>query len=214
MKCSECGYNNRTGTRYCRSCGTLLPKPPAAASKRPPKKETKNKNNTIVSARHGVVRLRKDVEDFKRAGFGIRFLAMVIDLFFVGMLDGALLFGGGMLIGKTTGIIDMILTSRGLEFLQVIAPLLKAAIVTMVCIPPLYFVIMIAVFGQTIGKMITGIRVVGSNGGRISYARACVRLIGYVPSALLLFAGFLWIIWDPERQGWHDMLADTFLISL
>ena len=214
MKCPECGYNNRSGTRYCRSCNAPLPKSPAVPSKRPPKKSAEHKNNTIVSARHGVVRLRKDVEDFKRAGFGIRFLAMVIDLLFVGMLDGALLFGGGVLIGKTTGIIDMILTSRGLEFLHVIAPLFKAAIVTMVCIPPLYFVIMTAVFGQTIGKMITGIRVVGSNGGRVSFVRAFVRLVAYIPSAVLLFAGFLWVIWDPERQGWHDMLADTVVIRL
>jgi uncharacterized RDD family membrane protein YckC len=214
MKCPECGYNNRSGSRSCRSCNTPLPRPPAAASKRPPQKRPVHQNDTIVSARHGVVRLRKDVADFRRAGFGIRCLAMAIDILFVVMLDGALLFGGGVLIGKTTGIVDMILTSRGLEFLHLVTPLLKAALATTVCVPPLYFIIMTAVFGQTIGKMITGIRVVRSNGGRVSLPRAFVRLVGYVVSGVLLFAGFLWILWDPECQGWHDMLADTIVIRL
>lgn len=215
MKCAECGYNNHSGTRHCRSCGRLLPKSPVApAPKRAPQKKQAVGTGGIVSARHGVVRLRKDIGDFGRAGFGIRCLAMAVDLLFVAMLDGALLFGGVVLIGKTTGIVDMVLASRGLEFLAVVAPLLKAALATMICIPPIYFIAMTVLFGQTIGKMITGIRVVRSSGGRVTFAPAVVRFFAYVPSGALLFAGFLWIIWDPERQGWHDMLADTVVIRL
>jgi uncharacterized RDD family membrane protein YckC len=214
MKCPECGYNNRSGARSCRSCDALLARPSGVTSRRQPQQSPTRQNNTIVSARHGVVRLRKDIADFKRAGFGIRGLAMAVDLLFVVMLDGALLFGGGVLIGKTTGIVDLVLTSRSLEFLQVITPLLKAALVTTVCVPPLYFIVMVAVFGQTIGKMIAGIRVVRGNGERVSFARAFVRFVGYVPSGMLLFAGFLWVLWDPERQAWHDMLADTVVIRL
>jgi uncharacterized RDD family membrane protein YckC len=214
MKCPECGYNNRSGAHTCRSCDALLPRPQAVTLRRQPPRRQVRRDNTIVSAQHGVVRLRKDIADYRRAGFVIRGVAMVFDLLFVVMLDGALLFGGSVLIGKTTGIIDMILTSRGFEFLSIIAPLLKAALATTVCIPPLYFIVMTALFGQTIGKMIAGIRVVRSNGGRVSYARSFIRLVGYVVSGVLLFAGFLWIIWDPERQGWHDMLADTVVIRL
>jgi uncharacterized RDD family membrane protein YckC len=214
MKCPECGYNNRSGARLCLSCDTLLPGPSVAAKKRPTQIKSARPNNTIVSARQGVIRLRKDIADFRRAGFFIRCLAMTIDLFFVLMLDGALLFGGGVLIGKTTGIVDMVLTSRGFEFLQVIAPLLKAALTSSVCVPPLYFIVMIAVFGQTIGKMITGIRVVRSDGRPVSFLRAFIRFLAYIPSGMLLFTGFLWILWDPERQGWHDMLADTVVIRL
>jgi uncharacterized RDD family membrane protein YckC len=108
----------------------------------------------------------------------------------------------------------MILTSRGLEFLHIIAPLLKAALVTAVCVPPIYFVAMTAVFGQTIGKMITGIRVVRTSGRPVSFSSAIIRFLAYIPSGVLLFAGFFWILWDPERQGWHDMLADTVVIRL
>lgn len=214
MKCHECGYNNRSGARFCLSCDTLLPGPSVAAVKRPPRKKPVLPKNTIVSARHGLVRLRKDIADFKRAGFFIRCLAMIIDLLFLVMLTGALLFGGGVLIGKTTGIIDMVLTSRGFEFLPVVTPLLEAALISTVCIPPLYFIMMTAVFGQTVGKMIAGIRVVRSSGRPVSILRALIRFFAYVPSGLLLFAGFLWILWDPGRQGWHDMVADTVVIRL
>ena len=214
MKCPECGYNNRSGARSCRSCDALLKRPPAVTSRRQPQKSLTRQNNTIVSARQGVVRLRKDIADFRRAGFGIRGLAMAVDLLFVVMLDGALLFGGGVLIGKTTGIVDLVLTSRGFEFLHVITPLLKAAVVTTACVPPVYFIVMIALFGQTIGKMIAGIRVVRGNGERVSFVRSLIRFVGYAPSGMLLFVGFLWVLWDPDRQAWHDMLADTVVIKL
>jgi uncharacterized RDD family membrane protein YckC len=214
MKCPECGYNNRSDARICLSCNMLLPRPSVAVIKRPPQKKPARQKNTIVSARDGIVRLRKDISDFRRAGFFIRWLAMTIDIFFVVMLDGALLFGAAVLIGKTTGIVDMILTSRGFEFFRIIAPLLKAAFVTTLCVPPVYFIAMTAVFGQTIGKMITGIRVVRSDGRSVSFLRALIRFFAYIPSGVLLFAGFLWILWDPERQSWHDMLADTVVIRL
>jgi uncharacterized RDD family membrane protein YckC len=139
---------------------------------------------------------------------------MTIDLVFVAMLDGALLFGTAVLIGKTTGIVDTVLTSEGFEFLRIIFPLFKIALVTLICVPPLYFIAMTALFGQTIGKMITGTRVVSSDGGPVPLLSAIVRFLAYIPSGLLLGAGFLWILWDPERQGWHDMLADTVVIRL
>jgi uncharacterized RDD family membrane protein YckC len=213
MKCGECGYNNPSSVRLCRSCGSVLARTPVP-KKRPAQRQDIRPKNTIVSARDGLVTLRKDIGDFKRAGFFIRFLAMTIDLFFVTMLDGALLFGGAMLIGKTTGIIDTVLTSEGFEFFKVISPLLKTALISVVCVPPLYFIVMTTLFGQTIGKMICGIRVVRSDGRPVSPLRALARFLAYIPSGALLFAGFLWVLWDPERQGWHDMLADPVVIRL
>jgi uncharacterized RDD family membrane protein YckC len=40
-----------------------------------------------------------------------------------------------------------------------------------------------------------------------------VRVVGYVPSALALGAGFLAVLSDPRRQGWHDKMAGTVVIS-
>ncbi|WP_052480886.1 RDD family protein [Gilvimarinus agarilyticus] len=39
-----------------------------------------------------------------------------------------------------------------------------------------------------------------------------VRYLGYYLSLLPLGLGFLWILWDPRKQGWHDKLARTLVI--
>jgi uncharacterized RDD family membrane protein YckC len=37
------------------------------------------------------------------------------------------------------------------------------------------------------------------------------RFIGYFISGIL-FLGFLWVLLDSRRQGWHDKIAGTFVI--
>ncbi len=39
-----------------------------------------------------------------------------------------------------------------------------------------------------------------------------VRYLGYYLSMLLLMLGFLWVAWDPKKQGFHDKLARTVVI--
>jgi uncharacterized RDD family membrane protein YckC len=29
---------------------------------------------------------------------------------------------------------------------------------------------------------------------------------------LFIFSGFLWVIWDKRKQGWHDKIAGTVVI--
>jgi uncharacterized RDD family membrane protein YckC len=31
---------------------------------------------------------------------------------------------------------------------------------------------------------------------------------------MVLFVGFLWIIWDAEKQAWHDKIAGTVVVRL
>jgi uncharacterized RDD family membrane protein YckC len=65
--------------------------------------------------------------------------------------------------------------------------------------------------GQTIGKSILRIKVIGENGEIIGYKRAFLRWIGYIVSSFL-YLGFIWIIFDKDKQGWHDKLANTYVI--
>jgi uncharacterized RDD family membrane protein YckC len=76
----------------------------------------------------------------------------------------------------------------------------------------LYFFIFHAVRGQTPGKRLMHARVVDGFGERPSLGRAFLRTLGYLPSALLLLLGFLWIGFDREKRGLHDRLADTYVI--
>jgi uncharacterized RDD family membrane protein YckC len=42
---------------------------------------------------------------------------------------------------------------------------------------------------------------------------AILRLIGYLLSTVLLFAGFLMIAFDRQRRALHDRLADTLVVE-
>ena len=67
--------------------------------------------------------------------------------------------------------------------------------------------------GQTAGMRIPGIRIVRTDGRRFKWRHALVRhLIGYPLSSIVLFLGFLWMLWDPKQQGWHDKLSRTIVV--
>jgi uncharacterized RDD family membrane protein YckC len=68
--------------------------------------------------------------------------------------------------------------------------------------------------GQTIGKKALGIRVYDfrGGGGSIGYGRALVRsLVKYI-SGLVIFLGYLWMLWDNEKQCWHDKAAGSVVV--
>lgn len=85
-------------------------------------------------------------------------------------------------------------------------------IATVVLAPAFYFVLMWWLVGQTVGNGVVGIRVVQTNGHRLSLWRAILRFIGYSVSMLLLGIGFLWVLVDPRRQGWHDKMAHSVVV--
>ena len=67
--------------------------------------------------------------------------------------------------------------------------------------------------GGTPGKLLMGCEVVDAgSGARPGVSQALLRYIGYMLSALPLGLGFLWILWDRRKQGFHDKLAGTLVI--
>jgi len=78
-----------------------------------------------------------------------------------------------------------------------------------------YFTLLTGDGGQTLGKRLLGIRVVGSGGAKVSYGRAFARSLGYLLSIFFgTFLGFLWALWDPRKQAWHDKVAGTRVIRI
>jgi uncharacterized RDD family membrane protein YckC len=67
--------------------------------------------------------------------------------------------------------------------------------------------------GQTLGKKALGIRVIDARaGGPIGYGRAFLRyLIETIFSGILLL-GYLWMLWDREKQTWHDKAATSVVV--
>ena len=67
--------------------------------------------------------------------------------------------------------------------------------------------------GQTPGDAALSIRVVDrSTGEPIGYGRAFLRWLVSLVSALVLFIGFLWMLWDSEKQTWHDKVANDVVV--
>jgi uncharacterized RDD family membrane protein YckC len=48
--------------------------------------------------------------------------------------------------------------------------------------------------------------------GPIGYPRAALRWLVSIPSALVIFVGYLWMLWDGEKQTWHDKAAGSVVV--
>ncbi|MDD1697770.1 MAG: RDD family protein, partial [Methanoregula sp.] len=60
--------------------------------------------------------------------------------------------------------------------------------------------------------MILGLQVIQSSGEKMTPGLAFLRWVGYLFSGLILNLGFLWIVFDKRKQGWHDKIAGTLVI--
>jgi len=69
--------------------------------------------------------------------------------------------------------------------------------------------------GQTLGKKALGIRVIDfSSGGPIGYGRGVVRYLGRIVSGIVCLLGYLWMLWDKEKQTWHDKFATSVVVPV
>jgi len=69
-------------------------------------------------------------------------------------------------------------------------------------------------YGYSIGKKVVGLRITKENGKYpIGLVDALIReTIGKFASAITLGIGFLWIVFDDRRQGFHDKIARTLVV--
>lgn len=77
-----------------------------------------------------------------------------------------------------------------------------------------YFVVFWTWRGQTPGKMITGIKIIRTDSSPVTWIYAFRRYLGCIVSTIILFIGFIWIAFDSRKQGWHDKIADTYVVKL
>ena len=67
--------------------------------------------------------------------------------------------------------------------------------------------------GQSIGNKIMGIRVLDAGTGRsLPAVRAFVRALMSNLSALPLFLGYFWMLWEPRKRTWHDIVAESLVV--
>ena len=123
-----------------------------------------------------------------RAGFWRRFAGALIDGILLAIVNGILRSAVGYSAGVSIGLVVDIV----------------------------YFTALIgSTRGQTLGQMAMGIRVIDFNtGGPIGYGRAFIRWLVSIVSALVLFLGYFWMLWDKEKQCWHDKAANDVVVPV
>ena len=123
-----------------------------------------------------------------RASFGLRFVAALID---------------GILVAIVVQVISAILGLEfaGMQALQIVAGLAY------------YGYLEGSPSGQTLGKRAVNIRVIDfSTGGAIGPGRAVLRFVCRYISAIPCLLGYFWMLWDKEKQTWHDKLSNSVVV--
>ncbi len=106
----------------------------------------------------------------------------------------------------------------GAAFLDVILVAILSSLVGGV---PLGFLVALAYFagmwawkGTTVGGIVLNLKVVRLDNQPVTFPVALVRGLAAAFSVVVLFLGFLWMIWDRDKQTWHDKIAGTVVIRL
>ena len=141
------------------------------------------------------------------AGYGARILAYIIDGVILGVVITALsLLLGAILVGST----------RDNEVGALGATAITIWVGVIVITSLVYFPYFWQRSGQTPGMKVLDIRVVRDrDGGPIGWGSAILRFIGYTINSIVfgLPIGWLWILFDSRRRGWHDLIGGTVVVK-
>jgi len=154
--------------------------------------------------------------NYPLAGFTRRFFALCVDCLILTV-------GGDVIAFPLTKKYDLGMAeiADGLmkgqvDLLQQVVVFLLVYSLVLTLLWGFYFVYFTGSTGQTPGKKLMGIKVIRLNGsGReMDYKTAWTRFIGLTVSASALLLGFVWALFDPKRQTWHDKMAGTVVIKI
>jgi uncharacterized RDD family membrane protein YckC len=144
---------------------------------------------------------QEETQIVKVIGFGHRLAAFLLDALIVGFFSMVL----GVFVGLAAFLLQW-LTPNGIVHLE------RVIIAFGVIFSIAYYIYAWSKSGQTIGKTTLGIKVVGPDGRPPSGGQAVLRYLGYLLSAVVVSVGFIWILFDRKRQGWHDKIAKTYVV--
>ena len=136
-------------------------------------------------------------EEFEYVGFWPRLGATVIDSVFLSMIVYPLLY---TIYGNQYFTDDRFIAGGGHFLVSYVLPAIA--------------IIAFWVYkSATPGKMLIRATIVDAKTFlQPSKGQLIGRYFAYYISAIPLGMGFLWIIWDPKKQGWHDKLAGTVVV--
>ena len=67
--------------------------------------------------------------------------------------------------------------------------------------------------GPTIGMQLLHMKVVKTDGSLLSVTTALIRYVGLIVASIPFCIGLIWAGIDSQKQGWHDKIAGTYVLS-
>ena len=148
-------------------------------------------------------------------GFWIRLVARIVDGVILAIPLAVVFFifialAGGVASTANTTTDPNAVAAVGLGILAVW--LLVAGLATVGTI--IYYVYFWGTSGSTLGMRLFKLRVVDvDTGGSIGIARAIVRYLMGIVNTIACYIGWIWVAFDPRKQGWHDKVANSVVIQ-
>jgi uncharacterized RDD family membrane protein YckC len=137
-------------------------------------------------------------------GAGERLVAYIVDIVITGIVVVLIAIVGAAITVGGASSDSGFLTGTGIVILVFAA----------VIVPLAYFPWFWARSGATPGMRMFGLQVVRDrDGGPISGGQAVLRLIGYWIDGVVFYLGYIWILIDKRKRGWHDLIAGTVVVK-
>lgn len=141
------------------------------------------------------------------AGIGARFVALFLD----GILIGVVL----AILAALLGVSSISSSGTAEENMEALMRIVSTLSFLDLLISGGYFVYFIGSRGQTPGKMLMGVKVVGLNDEDITYGTAALRYVGYIVDRMLCgIGGYLFAFFREDRRALHDLMASTRVVSI
>jgi uncharacterized RDD family membrane protein YckC len=123
------------------------------------------------------------------AGFFPRLVSLIIDIIILGIVQWVL----SLILGS-------------------INPQLSSGLGTLIAV--IYDVYFFTSTGQTPGMKLMSIKLVNASGELVTMGQAIVRVVVAIFSGIVIGIGYLWMLWDANKQTWHDKAAGSFVVRV
>ena len=156
-----------------------------------------------------------------RASFSSRFLGQLLDGLLYGALQALFIVAGVAFIITASGdCIDKIDADANATCTEtdLNGPLLMlgiAIIAVGVLLVLFLYVRALGRTGQTWGRKIANVKVVDQHTMQpLGFGRALGRtLFAYLISSSICYLGYLWMLWDGQKQTWHDKVVGSAVVN-
>lgn len=192
-----------TGMRFCSECGRAFQPDELVAF-----------GGSLVCAACKPVFIQKLREGIRPAGavhyggFWIRYLGVLVD-----SLISTIVIVIVAAIALAVFPIDWANIGRSPPDLLMLLKFEAVVWVSVLVFAAIYETWMIGRYAATLGKMVCGLTVVRSDGGKVSYARSLGRHFAKHLSSFALGIGYIMAGFDDEKRALHDRICDTRVIK-